>query len=258
MSDWNARVVAAAADWLYLPDGAPSHVTPEVAVVGYPESWDPPTWATRIRSQRAPSELIADVDAVVRAWGRPDVAWWIDEGTTPAELESHLQDAGAELTETVTVLALDLTGPVPAFDVPDGTTAALATDRDSLRDFARVNAEGWGTPVAPEDDLDRWLAETADGTGLRFVARADGTPVATGGMTLAGDVARLWAGVTLPGHRGRGAYRAVLAERLRVARERGATTGLVKGKVTTSAPILRRLGFQAFADERAYLRPVSG
>ena len=251
------RVVAAAADWLYLPDDAPSHVTDEFAVVAYPESWELPTWVARIRSERAPADLVAAVDAVAAGWKRPDLAWWIDEGTTPRDLEQHLLAEGAELAETVTVLALDLTRPLPDFGLPPGIRADLATDLDGLRDFARANAAGWGSPVPGDDELDRWMKETASGQGLRVVARTDGVPFATGGMTLVGDVARLWAGVTLPAFRRRGGYRAVLAERLRVARDRGATMALVKGRVTTSAPILRRLGFEAFADERAYLRPVT-
>ncbi|WP_344818194.1 hypothetical protein [Microbacterium soli] len=63
---------------------------------------------------------------------------------------------------------------------------------------------------------------------------------------------RLWGAATLPGSRGRGAYRAVLAERLRIGAEPGATTALVKGRVSTSAPILARAGFTHYGDERSY------
>ena len=41
------------------------------------------------------------------------------------------------------------------------------------------------------------------------------------------------AAITLAASRGRGSYRAVLAERLRLAREHGATLALVKGRILT-------------------------
>ena len=79
----------------------------------------------------------------------------------------------------------------------------------------------------------------------------------TGGCTLAGEVAQLWGSITLPASRGRGSYRAVLAERLRLAREHGATLALVKGRVLSSGPILLRAGFADYGEERCYWLPVS-
>ncbi len=51
--------------------------------------------------------------------------------------------------------------------------------------------------------------------------------------------------------------RAVLAERLRLARDHGATLALVKGRVLTSGPILLRAGFADYGEERCYWLPVS-
>ena len=48
----------------------------------------------------------------------------------------------------------------------------------------------------------------------------------------------------------------MLAERLRLAREHGATLALVKGRVLTSAPILLRAGFADYGEERCYWLPV--
>jgi GNAT superfamily N-acetyltransferase len=66
---------------------------------------------------------------------------------------------------------------------------------------------------------------------------------------MAGEVARLWGGATMPHARRRGVYAAVLAERLHVAVEWGATLALVKGRIDTSAPILRRFGFRPHGRE---------
>jgi predicted acetyltransferase len=84
------------------------------------------------------------------------------------------------------------------------------------------------------------------------VAYVDGEPACSGGCTVVDEVARLWGAATRPHVRGRGAYRALLAERLRRAAQLGATVGLVKGVVDTSGPILRRLGFTGYGYERRY------
>jgi GNAT superfamily N-acetyltransferase len=81
-------------------------------------------------------------------------------------------------------------------------------------------------------------------------------PAACGGCTLRAEVAHLWGAVTLREYRRRGAYRAVLAERLRLARAHGATLALVKGRVETSGPILLRAGFTEYDEERCFWLPL--
>jgi GNAT superfamily N-acetyltransferase len=73
---------------------------------------------------------------------------------------------------------------------------------------------------------------------------------------MANGVARLWGGVVVPSARGQGIYRAVLDARLSYAADRGATMGLVKGKIDTSGPILRRAGFTAYGQEPIYDVPL--
>ena len=65
-----------------------------------------------------------------------------------------------------------------------------------------------------------------------------------------GGVCRLWGGGTHRSLRGRGAYRAVLAARLTAAHAAGATLALTHGVVDTSSPILRRIGFTRYGEER--------
>jgi GNAT superfamily N-acetyltransferase len=55
----------------------------------------------------------------------------------------------------------------------------------------------------------------------------------------------LWGGGTLPEARGRGAYRAVLAARMRRARELGLGWVGLQARADTSWPVVRRLGFQS-------------
>jgi GNAT superfamily N-acetyltransferase len=56
--------------------------------------------------------------------------------------------------------------------------------------------------------------------------------------------ATLWGGATLPGWRGRGSYRALVAHRARLAAERGFELLEVDAS-DESRPILERLGFAA-------------
>ena len=53
-----------------------------------------------------------------------------------------------------------------------------------------------------------------------------------------------------------GVYRAVLDARLSYAVAHGATMALVKGKIDTSGPILRRAGFAAYGREPVYDIPL--
>ena len=55
----------------------------------------------------------------------------------------------------------------------------------------------------------------------------------------------------MPEARGTGVYRAVLDHRLRAGRGLGCRVALVKGRVDTSAPVLRRAGFATYGEERA-------
>jgi hypothetical protein len=51
-------------------------------------------------------------------------------------------------------------------------------------------------------------------------------------------------------------YRAVLGKRLSYAVAHGATMALVKGRIDTSGPILRRAGFTAYGQEPIYDIPL--
>lgn len=114
----------------------------------------------------------------------------------------------------------------------------------------------WDQSPLDEEGLRVELAEISStldaGAGFRVLGRLDGEAVSTGGCTIVDGFTRLWGAATLASARGRGAYRAVLAERLRGSAELGARTALVKGRISTSAPILARAGFRHYGDERAY------
>jgi GNAT superfamily N-acetyltransferase len=159
------------------------------------------------------------------------------------------------------VLAREIGGGLPELGVPANVAVELVHDERTFRAASAVTVQGWERAEPDEIELSRQLDEAiedlATWSSFRVVAFVEDEPVSTGGCSLSGEVAQLWGAVTLPASRGRGSYRAVLAERLRLAREHGATLALVKGRVLTSGPILLRAGFSDYGEERCYWLPIS-
>jgi GNAT superfamily N-acetyltransferase len=82
----------------------------------------------------------------------------------------------------------------------------------------------------------------------------DGEPVSGGRVDLepGKDFAGLFGGATLPAFRGRGLYRATVAERARIARDHG-HRWLFVDALPTSRPILERLGFEPLTTTTPYV-----
>jgi GNAT superfamily N-acetyltransferase len=207
--------------------------------------------------------------AQARAWGRDRVYWWVrddaaspaqasaSEASTQASTEEALQLRGGKVAETVQILAYDLTDSIPDLNLADGPQAELVHDERTLRASHLVSAEVWEnrrerTPAAITEELAGLLEAQESWSDFQVVVFIDGEPAAGGGCGIVGQVARLWGAGTRPAFRGRGAYRSLLAARIELARDHGATLALVKGRVETSGPILRRAGFTAYGEERSY------
>jgi hypothetical protein len=255
MTGWSAeKIGAAAAAWVWVPEDARRVDHDDYLLVDFSPGYDDacPTQVQWTRSGRTPDELIDEASAQTRAWDRNLLGWWIRADTSPAALEPTLLARGATVAERVHVLALELDDGPPDRDL--GTRWELVHDERTLRDASRVLREVWGGPEASPEQWERDLAEAslpvAERPMFQVVAYVDGKPASAGGCTRAGDVARLWGAATRPTLRGRGAYRATVSARLRLAQEQGATLGLVKGLVDTSGPILSRLGFTTYGEER--------
>ena len=93
---------------------------------------------------------------------------------------------------------------------------------------------------------------------VAVVAMADGQPVSGGRVDFEDDVefAGLFGGVTLPEYRRRGLYRATVAKRAELARERG-YRWLYSDALPTSRPILERLGFVAITTTTPFVFPAA-
>ena len=137
-----------------------------------------------------------------------------------------------------------------------------------------VVAEAASIPPPPADvdlreetDVFLELAERVFGRGqgsglhdnaVAVVAYVDGEPVSGGRVDLENGVefAGLFGGVTLPEYRGRGLYRATVAKRAELARERG-YRWLYSDALPTSRPILERNGFVAMTTTTPFVIPAA-
>jgi GNAT superfamily N-acetyltransferase len=264
MSSWTAqRVLDAAAAMEFVPEGATEVRTDDYRLLRHADwALGPSLGAAQVtwsRTARPPGEIIDEVAALVRGWGLPGVAWWVSGVTRPAGTEEALRDRGAGLIDAVQVLARELTGDRPQ-PGPPGVAVELVSDERTFLAASAVSVQGWESVEPDQAEIARQLKETlrdlATWSSFRVVAFADGEPVSTGGCTLTGEIALLWGAITLPAARGHGSYRALLAERLRLAREHGATLAMAKGRALPSGPILLRAGFTDYGEERCFWLPV--
>ena len=264
MSPWTPpRVLDAAIAMEWQPDGAIEVRTDDYRLIRYPDwALDPTFPAAQVtwsRSDRSVGDLVDEVLAHVRSWGLLGVAWWVSAASRPADTEEQLRVLGGKRIDTVQILACELGEPLPELGVPADVSVELVDDERTFLAASQITVRGWGRKEPDEatlaTDLAISLSDLATWTNFRVLASVAGTPASTGGATLDGEVAKLWGAITLPAFRRRGSYRAVLAERLRLASDHGAELALVKGRVETSGPILLRAGFTDYGEERCYWLP---
>ena len=261
---WDTDSVLAASDlWSWVPDEARVHRTDELLVIAYPDYVGTPTVARSLGSSRDVAALVDEAHEAAGAMGRARVWWQVSGGGRPEGLTDELLRRGGEVVQRMDVLALPLGAaardgspdPLGALDlgVPEDVSTRRVHDAASLREALEISRAAFDDPPVTDamvaDQLAEVLRTIETASGARVVASVDGRPASTGGFTLAGEVARLWGGGTHPDLRGRGAYRAALAARLHLAVGMGATLALTHGRVDSSSPILRRLGFTRHGEQ---------
>jgi GNAT superfamily N-acetyltransferase len=259
-SQWSREaILAEARDWVWVPPDAYEDVTAAFRLTHYPER-------SSVQWSNADGPVVALVDEVerlARRAARPVLRWWVDDATRPTDTETVLRGRGYEHVESVDVLARTI-GPanLPDPAVPPAVVVAPVESAETLDAAVAIDAEvfEWAPMTAAQRAHELSLIDDGLRTGRwevrRWVAMLDGSPVGTAGLTLPGKVARLWGGGVVARARGNGVYRALLDARLRWAVTQGATLAMVKGRVATSAPILRRAGFASYGEQRCYQRAL--
>lgn len=171
--------------------------------------------------------------------------WKLHGHDRPADLADRLLAAGLvpEETETVVIARAGDIALEPA--LPAGVVIREVRDRRDLAGIQQLEEAVWDEDHSWLDDL---AAERdADPDGLRvFLAQAGDLVVSAGWIRFPSgtEFATLWGGATRPAWRGRGIYRALVAQRAKLAAERGRRYIEVDAS-DDSRPILERLGFIA-------------
>jgi GNAT superfamily N-acetyltransferase len=165
--------------------------------------------------------------------------WAIAPGTRPADLPERLRARG--LKEERCALMVAALADLRVDSPPDITV--LPVDDRNVETYCETNAAGWNVDPAPMLAFHRHLLADPRNNNFCFIAYHDGRPVAAANYADLGRSAYFMGAVVHPEHRGRGAYRALLAARLRHAGARGIPLVTTQARATTSAPILAALGF---------------
>ncbi|WP_163543943.1 hypothetical protein [Occultella kanbiaonis] len=250
------QVRRASQEWAWAPPGSELVEIPgRLTAVVTPARSVSVTWSTGTDHEgtwHRVEDLAAEHDAASIAWTVTD---------DQRELEEFLIGRRATLHDATEIQARAL--PVPPTAVDPSMRCALVDSEQTVRDATAVAARVWGGNPPTDEELREQVREATKPldrrTGFQVVAYVDDVPAATGGVTRAGEVARLWGACTAPEVRRRGAYRAATAARLAIAADLGCTLALVNALVDTSAPILTRLGFTGYGSKRTYrLAPDHG
>jgi GNAT superfamily N-acetyltransferase len=174
------------------------------------------------------------------------VEWKLYSHDRPPTLPALLEANGFVRDPPETLMVLDLDGPLQRGTLAPGVTVRRVEDRATLEEAVRVSRTAFAP--GPGWTLEEYLPKLASPEFAAFVAWFHGTPVSAGRLDLPARraFASLWGGGTVPEHRGKGIYRALVAARADAARTRGYRY-LTVDAMETSRPILERVGFQPLA-----------
>ncbi len=250
-------VVAAVGRWSFIPEQALRVETDEYQVLLLPSWWAEPLEVRWVKPRRRLDIVLDEVVERCRELDLPRACCWV-RMDAPDGYEEALVARGGRLDETLDVLARPLDGPVD-LEAPD-VELRWDTDLETFADVMRVGGAVFGGDDVDDETIASEFAGEAGkverGVGGSVAAYVEGRAIGTAGLTMADQDARLWGGAVLPEARGRGIYRAMLQERFRYAHEHGGRLALVKARVDSSAPTLRRAGFEKVGQERSYLLPL--
>ncbi|MCB9741962.1 MAG: hypothetical protein H6741_09825 [Alphaproteobacteria bacterium] len=236
-------------DFFWLPPGVEQVDRPELL---YLRSARPSTMLnmvtrTRPRGPAHAGELVAEVAAAHAGPSR----FQLVPQSGALLLRPFLETAGYRVSHVHDAMAIAVGDyqPRPA----SGVVVRQVLDLAGLRDSVEVSAQVFGDrPSYSEAELAQQLHEcSAEGCRVqRFVAYDAVTdqPLAAANLNLFRDLrfGFFWAGGTLPEARGRGVYSALVAARVARAQALGLSHVGLYARLSSSAPIVEKQGFQRF------------
>jgi len=223
------------------------------------------TVVQRVRcSEASLADVIAEVRALVHDRGHRQAIWFVGPSTKPSNLLARLQREGFVPTRTPpwepTYAAMIMTNP-PSPPADRRISARRVETLEDLIAGIRVDAASTGLSDAELNAMlraapDLFKIERRDGR-LTFLAFDETqTPIAFAMAMPSPFGLELASAATLPDHRGRGAYRALVDARWREAVRCG-TPALAVQAGANSRPILERLGFHTICTLHALTDPAT-
>ena len=203
-----------------------------------------------------PGGAAARVAAVLQFFGAHETAfgWVTGPATAPHDLARHLASAGLDKVDEMAGMALlDLRRRIdvaPAIRVREATV-------DELGGAAGLMAASYGLPLEIARMFTAAMARSRDlvrSRGYFAYVRDSAEPIAWSSLVyIPGSRTVLLGGAaTLPEHRGKGAYTALVARRLADAYADGARSAVIQAVRSTSAPVCARLGFEELSALEMY------
>ena len=192
---------------------------------------------------------------IARFEGLGEFEWKYYSYDQPADLPDRLRAAGFTPEDTETLLIGDVQQLPHESPLPDGVELREITDEAGVEAMARVNLEGFGEQ-AGEGFRSTVLKEIRAGRTRMVVAFAGERPVSMGRVEFyAGtEFGGLFGGATVPEFRGRGIFRAIVAQRVAWAMAAGHRY-LQTDASDDSRPILERLGFIPVGTTTPFIHP---
>lgn len=186
-----------------------------------------------------------------------EVEWKVYGHDRPHDLGARLAAHGFEPNEPETLVVFDLARAMPPTAPLADIEIRRVRDEAGLDDLSSASSAAFGRDERGR--AESYRARLGDPTLGLFVAYSGAAPVAAGRLEMppGRSFAGLWGGGTAPAYRGRGIYRALVAERAREARRLGYRYLRVDAR-DTSRPILERLGFVSLTTITEWvLRPAA-
>jgi GNAT superfamily N-acetyltransferase len=232
--------------------GAVLHDAPESAWVE--AQWADATFNAIVRARFQPAQIDRQIDATLDHFRRRavPVVWHVGPSSEPATLGDALLRHGLTFEEEEPGMALDIAQMSNASATPPELTIEPVRDESDLR----VWIDTWLFPVPAAERAAQFEARRTHWLAPErpmhcFVARWNGTPVATSMLYLAQGVAAVHHVATRPEFRRRGIGSALTLRVLHEARTRGYQVG-----VLTASPegigSYRRIGFRPYCAIRRY------
>ncbi|MEU4623860.1 GNAT family N-acetyltransferase [Actinoplanes sp. NPDC023801] len=183
--------------------------------------------------------------------------WKLYAYDQPADLPERLLAAGFVPDERETLMVAEIRDLKVGGQLPEGVRIERVTDAAGVELMVRASEQAFGENADwLRHRASDQLANDPDNAYL-FVAMAGDEPVSAARMDVNHGTAfaGLWGGGTVEAWRGRGIYRALVAERARIAADLGYRYLQVDAS-DQSRPILERLGFAVLTTTTPYNMPA--